>query len=308
MRNCQLFSSVSKSNSSPARRFAWLTRSLRPLRRATSAGRRHSGGILGLAVHVLDLAHRDGRDRRQAGSLRITDGELGRHRTGQLRAPQRSHEGLERMAERVVDGCALEAAVRHAVIAPRVLADAVALPLGVLDERLIGRSVAFVGQQIAGPLPAEHVVCRIAPRRALIGLIAGEEVQEQAGVIERPRLARGSRTALKYLAKQLLARMTAEEYVLAGSVAVAVTGRNRDALDAETHGGVEEIGDAVRILAVEQRAIDGDAKTLAAREFDRGDRLVVHALLAHGLIVPLSITVEVNRERQVRRGLVLVDV
>src|ERR1700733_7790626 len=102
--------------------------------------------------------------------------------------------------------------------------------------------------------------------------------------------------------------MPAEEYVLARRVVVAVPGRHRDAFDAETHGGIEEIGNPIRILAVEQRAIDGDPKTLAARELDRGDGLVVHTLLAHGFVVPLAITVEVNREGQVRRRLVLVDV
>ena len=88
------------------------------------------------------------------------------------------------MTEGIVDGRALETAMRHAVVATGVLADAVAFPLGVLDERLIARRIALVGQQIAGPLPAEHVVRGIAPRRALIGLIAREEIEEQARMIE----------------------------------------------------------------------------------------------------------------------------
>src|ERR1700733_4640322 len=90
------------------------------------------------------------------------------------------------MAERVVDSGAFEAAVRHAIVAARVLAHAVLVPLGVVDERTVARRIAFVGQEVAGPLPAENVVRRIAPRRALIGLVAGEKVQEQRGMIERP--------------------------------------------------------------------------------------------------------------------------
>src|ERR1700733_7265764 len=55
--------------------------------------------------------------------------------------------------------------------------------LGVVEERTVARRIAFVGQEVAGPLPAENVVRRIAPRRALIGLVAGEKVQEQRGMI-----------------------------------------------------------------------------------------------------------------------------
>jgi hypothetical protein len=43
-------------------------------------------------------------------------------------------------------------------------------------------------------------------------------------------------------------------------------------------------------------------------ELDRRDRLVIHALLANGFVVPLAIPVEVYGEGQIWRRLVLVDV
>src|SRR5271156_3218838 len=308
MRDCQALSSASKASltSSPARRLASLTRSLRPTRRPPSAGRRHSRGILGLAA--LDLGHRDGGDRGMAGPFGIANRQLGRHRTRELGSSQGGQERLERVTEGIVHGRTLEPAMRHAVVATGILADTVPLPLRILDERLVSRGIALVGEQVAGPLPAEQVVCGIAPRRALIGLIAGEEIQEQAGMIEGPGLARRAPAALEDLAKELFARMPPQEYVLPRRMVIAVAGRDRDALDAEAHHGVEEIGHPIRVLAVEQRAIDGDAKALAARELDGGDGLVVNALLAHGLVVPLPIAVQVNRERQVWGRLVLIDV
>src|SRR3546814_7706442 len=86
------------------------------------------------------------------------------------------------MGDRVGHRSAFIAAVDHAVGALLVVAGAVALPLGLRHQRLEARCIALV-QQVAGPLPAEHVARGVAPRRALVGLVAGEEVEEQA----RPR-------------------------------------------------------------------------------------------------------------------------
>ncbi len=49
-------------------------------------------------------------------------------------------------------------------------------------------------------------------------------------------------------------------------------------------------------------------KPLAWRQLDRRHGLVEHAFLAHRLVVPLAIAVQVDREGQVGRGLVFVDV
>jgi hypothetical protein len=61
-------------------------------------------------------------------------------------------------------------------------------------------------------------------------------------------------------------------------------------------------------MAVEQRAIDGDAKALGARQLDGGHRLVEHTLEAHRLVVALAVAIQVDGEGQVWRGLILVDV
>src|SRR5579871_1780818 len=118
------------------------------------------------------------------------------------------------MCERVIDGRVLESAVSHAVVACGIAANAVAVPLRVLHQRAEGRRVALVRQQVTGPLPTEDVVGRGAPGRALVRLVAGEEVEEQARVIERPATATAVMTpsaALEDLAKQPLAGAPAEK-------------------------------------------------------------------------------------------------
>src|SRR5207247_8816208 len=62
---------------------------------------------------------------------------------------------------------------------------AVVLPLRRLDELAEGGRVALL-QEIAGALPAEHVVRRVAPRRALEVLLAHEELEEQRRLVELP--------------------------------------------------------------------------------------------------------------------------
>src|ERR1700692_3835802 len=109
------------------------------------------------------------------------------------------------MAECVVDRRTLESAMRHAVVTPWILADAVFVPLGVVDQRPVARRIPFVGEQVARPLPTEYVVGGIAPGRALIGLVTGEKIQEQRGVIERPRDAGGAAAQGDDAAEQLLA-------------------------------------------------------------------------------------------------------
>ena len=75
--------------------------------------------------------------------------------------------------------------MHHAIGALLVIAGAVLVPLRVLHQLLEGLGVAFA-EQIAGPLPAEHGAGWVPPRRAVIGLIAGEEIEEQRGLEERP--------------------------------------------------------------------------------------------------------------------------
>src|SRR5258705_11329277 len=87
-------------------------------------------------------------------------------------------EALPR-GESGVDGGGLVAAVHHAVLALFVAGlAAVLLPARRLHQLLERRRVALL-QQVAGALPAEEVVGRVAPRRALELLLAHEELQEE---------------------------------------------------------------------------------------------------------------------------------
>src|SRR5215813_12364087 len=103
-------------------------------------------------------------------------GDGGRHRVAE--SPPR--------AERVVHRGGLVATVHHAVAALLVAAAlAVVLPARRLEQLLERRRVALL-EQIAGPLPAEHVVGRVTPRRALELLLAHQELQEERRLVEPP--------------------------------------------------------------------------------------------------------------------------
>src|SRR5262249_41037555 len=156
----------------------------------------------------------------------------GRHRTLEPRSAQRHRQRLQRVCQRVTDRGPLKPAMCHAVVTAWITPDAVAVPGSLLHERAVGRGASLVGEEIARPLPAKEVVGGIAPRGALISLIAREKVEEQARMIERPAPARRALPAApEDLAEQLLAGSAPKEHVLARRVLVAVTGRNRDALD-----------------------------------------------------------------------------
>src|SRR5262249_8611908 len=109
-----------------------------------------------------------------------------------------------------------------------VVADAVAVPGGVLHQLAEGRGVAFA-QQVAGLLPAEHRARRVAPRRAMIGLVAGEEVQEHHRLAERPPAP--ALAARQDAAEQLLGPGAIEEVLLVGRPLVGVARRYGDAVE-----------------------------------------------------------------------------
>ncbi len=203
------------------------------------------------------------------------------------------------MFERVLHGRALETAVSHAVVAPCIPADAIPAPVRVFDQRAVTGSVSLVGHEVTRPLPAEDVVGRVAPGRALIGLIAGQEVEKQARVIESPAPP-ALPAAPEDLAKQALARGASEEYVVTRSVLVVIAGRDRDPLDTESRGEIEEPRDFIGFLAGKQRAVDGHAEIPFAQQANGRDRLVEYAGLAHGAVVVLPIAVEMDGECQVR--------
>src|SRR5690606_22653759 len=131
-------------------------------------------------------------------------------------------QGLLEGAHGGEDGGGLVAAVRHAVGAARVLAAAVAVPVGLLDQLPVGRHVP-VAHQVAGTLPAEEGVVRDGPRGAREVDLALEEVQEERGVVEPPAVAVA---ALEGLLEQLAGLFHAEEVLLVGGLLVGVGGRD----------------------------------------------------------------------------------
>src|SRR4029079_17342499 len=103
---------------------------------------------------------------------------------------------------------------------------------------LEGLGVALA-EQVAGLLPAENVARRHAPRRAFVALVAGQEVEEQAGMHEVPLLALAEG---KDVAEQLLGLGAVEEVLLVRRALIGVARRHRDT-DTEFGGEVEELGD-----------------------------------------------------------------
>src|SRR6266850_4587967 len=174
----------------------------------------------GLTVGTLHVGHGNGGYRaaaRTAVAIAVENGQIGSHLTRHPRSQDRCLEQLERVAECVIHGRAFISAVSHAVVAGGIAAHTVLFPLGVFHERFERRRIAFVGQQVTRPLPTEQIVGRRAPRGALVGLVAGQEVQEQCRVVEGPAGARPAfrgacgPATLEDLAEQPLARAAAEE-------------------------------------------------------------------------------------------------
>src|ERR1700710_1018161 len=170
------------------------------------------------------------------------------------------------MRNRIHYGGGFEAAMHHAVGAFLVLARAVLVPLGGFHQFLEGLHIPFT-EQITRTLPAEHGTRRVAPRRAFVGLIAGQEVEEHARLAERPALA--VITALENIAEQRLRLFAVQEVLLIRRAFVRITRRHRNAVHAHGPERVEEIRYALRIGVVEQRAVDVHAETTALRFLDR---------------------------------------
>src|SRR5208283_1748064 len=103
--------------------------------------------------------------------------DVWRHRALGANTAQGDAESLHGMVERIFHRFRLEAAMDHAVGAFFVISGAIGVPVGLLHQLLEARRIAFT-EKITRPLPAEVRARRIAPRRALIGSIAGEKVEE----------------------------------------------------------------------------------------------------------------------------------
>src|SRR5208282_3447432 len=213
---------------------------------------------------------------------------------------QRDHERLERVPYRVVRRRRLVAAMHHAVGAFLVIARPVLVPVGRLHELLEAPRIAFA-EEIAGALPAEHVARRVAPRGAVVLLIAGEEVEEETRLREAPLLAA---PAPEDVAEELLGLVPREGVLLVRRALVGVARRNGDGVDLELEAReVEEGGDALGIEPVEERGVHADAEAARLGLADRGHDAVEDAVLAHRMVVLLLETVEMDGEGEVGRGL-----
>src|SRR5207302_3067694 len=129
--------------------------------------------------------------------------------------------------------------VHHAVGALLVIAGAVSVPIGLFHQFPEGLCVALA-EQVAGALPAEYGAGRVAPRRAVIFLIAGEEIEEQARLTELPRTP--AIAATENVAEQSLGRFAGEKVGLIRRAFVGVTGRHRDGIVADFAYMMEESG------------------------------------------------------------------
>src|SRR5262249_31998212 len=125
------------------------------------------------------------------------------------------------------------------------------------------------------------------------GNMASEEMDEQGG-IKKPPCPIFWRTA-EDVAKQLLGLGAVEKVLLVRSTLVGVSGRDGDAIDAQSLHVVEECGNAFRLGIVEERTIDVDPEAFCLRLADRCDSLCIDARLAHRPVVHLSVAVEVYR-------------
>src|SRR5215472_14999466 len=201
------------------------------------------------------------------------------------------------MAHGVLYRGRLVAAMHHAIGALFVVARPVCVPVGLVHQLAKARGIAFA-QQVARSLPAKDVARRIAPRRATIVAVAGEEVEKQPRLTERPRAPVAS--APEDVAKEPLRPGARQEVLLIRRTLVRVARRYGDAVDAELVNPIEKARDALGIGIVEQRAIDVDAKAARLRGTDGGDSPIVNAVFTHRAVVHLAIAIEMHRPNEVR--------
>src|SRR5581483_5591338 len=148
-------------------------------------------------------------------------------------------------------------------------------------------------------LPAEIVAARVAPRGAAVALVAGEEIEEQAGLVERPAPLR---VAAEDVAEQFLGAPPVEEMLLVGGALVGIARRHGDAVDAELADRVEERRDPRRVGRVEQGGVDVDPEAARLGEADRRDGAVVDPVLADRAVVILAVAVEMHRPGEIAVG------
>ncbi len=168
--------------------------------------------------------------------------------------------------------------MRHAVRAFGIVAGAIAVPVRFFHQRFECRRITFVHEQVTRALPTEHVACGVAPRCATVTLIAGEEVQKQARVVEPPAALLAE---AENISEQLFARLAPDENVLLRRMLVTEARRNGHALHAQRHRFIEKTCHLLCGFALEQRAIDCQPKAPLNRLLDCLHSFIKHASSAH---------------------------
>ncbi len=68
--------------------------------------------------------------------------------------------------------------MEHAVGTLGVATVAITFPMGLLHQGLEAWGIAFLRQQVTGPLPAEYISSGVTPWGARVGLISRQKIEE----------------------------------------------------------------------------------------------------------------------------------
>ena len=153
-------------------------------------------------------------------------------------------------------------------------------------------------QEVAGFLPTEDVIGRVAPRGAIVVDVALEELEEIGGEIKLPRFF----AAFKNFLEEFFGAFAAEEMFLIGGFLVAVAWGKHHALDVQFHHGIKEFADASGIGAFEEGGIGGDTEAASDRFFDGFEGDLVGSIAADGGVVFRFETIHMNAEGEVFGG------
>jgi hypothetical protein len=128
--------------------------------------------------------------------------------------------------------------MRHAVGAFWVVARAITIPVRFFKQSFKRRRVALVYEQIAGPLPTQHVTCRVTPGCTTVALVAGEKIQKQARVVKPPLVLPAKP---ENISEKLFARLALHKNVLAGRMFIAKPRGNSHPFDSKSHDIVKKL-------------------------------------------------------------------
>ena len=185
--------------------------------------------------------------------------------------------------------------MHHAIGAFLIPPCSVVIPLRTFHQFTERLRVALL-EQIAGLLPPEDVIGRIAPGRALVLPPPHQEIQEQRRLIELPALLRAPQNT----GKQFPRALSLQKMLLVRRLLIAVPRRNHHAFDAEIRHRIEKLPHALRIGIIEEGRIGRDPVPPLQRRFDRLHRHVIDTVPADRQIMFVFQSVHVDAEREKR--------